>query len=106
MKNRIVSLLFVIALSVVGYAAEQQTLVGTFVDLEWGDYAHITIRDARGEERSLWVGNDDSFKPVLEKPSAYKGKKVRVTWHTVTKDIPEAGGKMEIDEATSIELVK
>lgn len=85
--------------------AAPQVLTGTFVGIEMGDYAHLLVKDQNGEERSFFVSNDKSFMPFIENPEKYVGKKVQVTWHLVKKHIPEAGGEMELEEATSIKLL-
>jgi hypothetical protein len=81
-------------------------LTGVIKDVEVGDYYHIVLKDNKGKERSFFVGNHKSFAKLVDQPASYKGKKVRLHWHSVEKNIPEAGGKMKIDEATSMELVK
>lgn len=81
-------------------------LTGTVREVQVGDYYHLVIRDGKGKDHSFFVGNHKSFDGIVEKPESFKGKKVRVHWHTVEKEIPEAGGKMKIDEATSLEFLK
>lgn len=83
----------------------EPVLTGIVKNVEVGDYYHILIQDSKGKEHSLFLGNHKSFDPIVAKPAAYKGKKVRVHWRTVEKNIPEAGGKMKIEEATSIEVL-
>lgn len=83
-----------------------QVFVGKFVEIQVGDYAHLNVVDGKGNERSFWVSGDSSFEPFLEQPEKYRGKQVKVHWHKVKRNIPEAGGEMEIEEATSIELAK
>lgn len=80
-------------------------LTGVIQKVEAGDYYHLTLKDDKGKVHSFFLGNQKSFEPLLAKPAAYKGKKARVHWHSVEKNIPEAGGKMKIDEATSIEIL-
>ncbi len=87
------------------WAFADSKLTGVIQKVEVGDYYHLIIKDAKGKEHNLFVGDHKSFDPLVAKPTAYKGKKVRVQWHSVEKDIPEAGGKMKIDEATSIEFL-
>ena len=103
MKKTILAILLLLQ---VALAQADSLLEGTLVRFEMGDYAHISVRDKNGKEHDFFVGDDKSFDPIVGKPAKYKGKRVRVKWHTVTKDIPEAGGKMKIDEATSIQILK
>lgn len=87
-------------------ASADSLLTGTIQRLEMGDYAHLIVLDGKGKEHSFFVGNDKSFDKLVEAPEKFKGRKVRVHWRSVEKEIPEAGGKMKIDEATSMELLK
>ncbi|MBS2038899.1 hypothetical protein JST97_28210 [bacterium] len=87
------------------YAFADSVLTGVIQNVEAGDYFHVVIKDAKGKEHSFFLGNHKSFDPLVAKPNAYKGKKARVHWHSVEKNIPEAGGKMKIEEATSIEIL-
>lgn len=86
--------------------ADLQVLNGRFVDLQFGDYAHLQVRDERGEIHSFWLGNDRSLVKFVENPERYKGCPVKVHWHKVTRHIPEAGGDMELDEAVRIEVLE
>lgn len=105
MKRALV-LVITLALMSLALAADTSTMKATFLGIEQGDYFHLNVKDDKGEERSFWISSDDSFKPFLDKPESYAGKKVEVTWHRVKREIPEAGGEMEIDEAVSIRLLK
>jgi hypothetical protein len=99
-----VSLLLVL-LCCLTAAAQTQTLTGTFDSLEFGDYAHVNIADQRGEIHSFWLGNDPSLSKFVDHPEKYQGAPVKVHWHAVKRNIPEAGGEMEIEEAFRIELL-
>jgi len=103
MKKAIVALTLLFQ---VASAQADSLLEGTLVRFEMADYGHISVRDKKGKEHDFFVSNDKSFNPIQEAPAKYRGKRVRVHWHTVVKDIPEAGGKMKIDEATSIQILK
>jgi len=102
---------FLLLLSLLGLVScvttsSSNTLDGTFVSFEQGDYTHLNVKDAQGKDRSFFVlTGDPSFSPFLAKPAAYKGKKVRVTWKEGVEDIPEAGGKMKVESATKIQLL-
>lgn len=86
--------------------AKNHVLVGKFVDLEFGDYAHVLIEDAKGEQHSYFLGNDPALEKFVTDTDRYRGKRVRVHWRTVNKNIPQAGGEMEIEEAFKIEVLK
>lgn len=77
---------------------------GTFAGIEEGDYFHWNMRSKSGEEVSFFILNpDDSVDKVVENPKAFAGRKCRVTWKKSTENIPEAGGKMEIEQILSVE---
>ena len=105
MKRSILSVVLGALLSAPLFAAPK-VLEGAFVGVEMGDYAHLQVRDDKGKIHEFFVGNDKSFMPFLDKPEAYKNKRVRLEWHHINKQIPEAGGAMEIDEAVKISLSK
>ncbi len=85
--------------------AKTSSLQGTFLNVEVGDYVHINVKDDKGATRSFWITPDGSFTPFVEHPESYKNRRVKVTWRTVRRDIPEHGGPMTINEATSIKLL-
>lgn len=77
---------------------------GTFIGIEEGDYAHWNMRSSAGEELSFFIlQTNDALEKVLEKPEAYAGRKCRVTWKKSVENIPEAGGKMEIEVILGVE---
>lgn len=77
---------------------------GTFLGVEEGDYFHWKMRTVDGDEVSYFILKPDaSVDKVIENPEAYTGKKCRVTWKKSTENIPEAGGKMEIEQILSVE---
>lgn len=85
-------------------AAAAQVTVGIFAGIEEGDYAHWNMRTAAGKELSLFVLRPDaSVEKVLENPKAFAGRKCKVTWKESTEDIPEAGGKMKVQQILSVE---
>lgn len=98
------TLFIVLLLGLVAWA--DSVLTGTLREVQVGDYYHLVIRDAKGKDHELWVGNDKSFDGLVKSPEKFKGRRVKVRWHTVEKEIPEAGGKIKIDEATAIEFTK
>jgi len=102
--KKLLTLLITLALCLT-VQAQTRTLIGTFQSLEFGDYAHVQIADQKGEVHSFWLGNDHSLMKFVDNPQQYEGKPVKVHWHTVKRNIPEAGGEMEIEEATRIEVL-
>lgn len=80
---------------------------GTFTGIEEGDYFHWNMKTKSGEEVSYFMLRpDDSVEKVSENPEKFVGKKCRVTWKKSTENIPEAGGKMEIEQILSVEWLK
>lgn len=85
-------------------AAASKAIEGTFLGIEEGDYAHWNMRDKDGEEVSFFILNPDTaVEKVLEKPKAYAGRKCRVTVKQSKDNLPEAGGKVDIEQVVSVE---
>lgn len=85
----------------------KQVTEGTYVGIEQGDYFHLNIVTDKGDEVSYFILHPDkTFDPFLKNPEKFAKKKVRVTWESKEENIPEAGGKMQVDSALSIELIK
>lgn len=91
-----------------GAAAAQpsKTLDATFLRIDQGDYSHLIVKDKNGQEKDFWLWSKGKWDAVLSNPESWKGKRVRLTWRKVTRNIPEAGGNLELDEATSIRVLK
>jgi len=85
--------------------ANTSSLEGTFLNVEVGDYIHLNVKDDKGVQRSFWITRDASFTPFVEHPENYKARRVKVTWRTVRREIPENGGPLTINEAVSIKLL-
>lgn len=84
--------------------ASTKTTEGTFVRVDEGDYFHFVITDKKGEEVSFFIlKGDATVDKVVEEPGTFVGKKCRVHWKTSVEDIPEAGGKLEIEQILSVE---
>lgn len=84
--------------------AAAQVMEGTFVGVEQGDYAHWNMRVKGGVDASYFILRPDaSVEQVLEKPEAYAGKRCRVTVKKSMENIPEAGGRMEVEQVVSVE---
>lgn len=85
----------------------KQTASGVFLGIEQGNYAHWKLRKIDGEEVSFFILNpDSSVEKVLASPKEYVGKKCLVELKTTTENIPEAGGKMEVEQIVSVEWLK
>jgi hypothetical protein len=77
---------------------------GSFLGIEQGDYAHWNMRAADGMERSFFILRPDStVEKILENPENSVGKKCRVTWKESMEDIPEAGGKIKVQQILHVE---
>jgi len=62
------------------------------------------MRDATGRERSFSILNPDStVDKVIANPEAFVGKKCRISWRRSEETIPEAGGKMQVEQILRVE---
>lgn len=87
-------------------AAALQTLEGVFTGIEEGDYLHWSMKSKDGEESSFFVLRPDaSVDKVTEEPGKFVGKKCRIKWKKTVEDLPEAGGKTEVDQIISVEWI-
>ncbi len=85
-------------------AAVARSVTGTFTGIEQGDYAHWNLRTESGEERSFFILRPDaSVEKVIAKPKSYIGRKCRVQWKESIENIPEAGGKISVEQILSVE---
>jgi hypothetical protein len=84
--------------------AAEQVAEGTFVRIDEGDYFHWVMKSKSGEELSYFIMKADAtVDKVIEKPKAYAGKKCPVCWTKSSENIPEAGGKMTIEQILRVE---
>jgi hypothetical protein len=99
---------FVAAFDKKPVAAAAAEMTGVFLGIEEGDYAHWRMKDAKGNEVSLFILRPEaSVEAVLENPEKFVGKACQVTWKKSKEDIPEAGGEMEIEQVIGVKwLVK
>ena len=67
---------------------------------------HLNMKSEEGEELSFFVFDvaPDELS-ALETPGS-EGKNIEAKWKTVTKNIPEAGGDMELDELVSVKVIE
>ncbi len=88
-------------------APAANTIEGTFLGIEEGDYAHWQMRKKSGEEVSLFILRPDaSVEKVIANPKSYRGRTCRVTFKKTTENIPEAGGRMEVEQIVRVEWVE
>jgi hypothetical protein len=98
---------FVAALNKARSSGGAKVTAGVFAGIEEGDYFHWNMRTTGGEEVSYFILHPDaSVDRVLEDPAAYVGRRCRVTWKKSTEDIPEAGGKMQVEQILSVQWLK
>lgn len=84
-----------------------KSIEGTFLGIEQGDYAHWNMRAADGSKVSYFILKPDaSVDKVLAKPERFIGRKCLVLWKATKENIPEAGGKMLIEQIVSVEWRK
>lgn len=87
--------------------AGARVMAGVFAGVEEGDYFHWNMRTTGGEDVSYFILHPDaSVDRVLEDPAAYVGRRCRVTWKKSTEDIPEAGGRMQVEQILSVQWLK
>jgi hypothetical protein len=87
-------------------AGPSNAVEGTFTGIEEGDYAHWKMR-VGGEERSFFILRPEpSVEKVLAKPASYIGKQCRITVKKSKENIPEAGGKIDVEQVISVEWLK
>jgi len=95
---------FVSALKSKSTSKAPQTIEGVFVGIEEGDYFHWNMRNTQGDDLSFFIlKTDASVDKVIDNPQAFTGKKCRITWKKSAENIPEAGGKMQIEQILSVE---
>jgi hypothetical protein len=87
-------------------AAAAEITEGTFTGVEEGDYFHWNMKSKAGEDVSFFILKPDaSVSRVVDNPKAFIGRHCRVTWKKSIENIPEAGGKTEIEQILSVEWV-
>jgi uncharacterized protein YecT (DUF1311 family) len=88
-------------------AIGKQTMTGTFAGIEQGDYAHLKLTTADGNEEDFFVRSDaNGLKALIDSPKKFVGKKIAVQWEERDEDIPEAGGKIKIRVALGAQVLK
>jgi len=86
--------------------ASSSSVEGVFKGIEEGDYMHWKMR-VGGEDVSYFLLRPEpSVEKVLENPDSYIGRKCRVAVKKSMENIPEAGGRIEIEQVLSVEWLK
>lgn len=84
--------------------ANAKVTEGTFTGIQEGDYLHWNMMTKSGAEVSYFILHPDpSLEQTLKNPKSHFGKACRVRWKKTTETIPEAGGKLEIEQILSVE---
>ncbi len=87
-----------------GAKQSASTFEGTFTGIQEGDYAHWTMKDRKGNERSFFIlQTTPAIDRVLADPQEYEGRKCRVTFKKSKENLPEAGQVVEIEQIVSVE---
>ncbi len=85
-------------------AGAVQQAEGTFTGIDDGDYLHWNMKTAQGKELSFFVLQPDAaLEKVVAEPGKFVGRKCRVQWKSSVENIPEAGGKMKLEQILSVE---
>lgn len=80
------------------------TTDGTFAGIERGDYAHLLVKTAKGQEESFFILRPDkTVQAYLDNPDKLKGRRIRVYWEERNEQIPEAGGRQRIKLVTKVD---
>ena len=78
-------------------------LSGKFTGIEQGDYAHWNMVDSEGNDRSFFILRPDrSVEAVLDNPEKFTGKSCTIQWKSSKEEIPEAGGKIDVEQILSV----
>lgn len=67
---------------------------GLFETFIWGDYPYLEIREK--EKKVVFFADEGSWSVLEENSEKLKGIEINVSWIKVKKNIPEAGGEVEL----------
>jgi len=88
----------------VGKVIDQGTVTGTFGGIEQGDFFHLRLQLADGEEQTYMILRSEGLlDKVVENPDRYIGKKLKVHWQEKVMHIPEAGGTQQMTICVRVE---
>lgn len=83
---------------------DAEELTGTFDGIEQGDYAYLKL-EVDGEERSFIIlETDAAIDKLIDDPDSYMGEEITVVWQAGEEDLPEAGGKVEVEKLLTVRL--
>lgn len=79
-----------------------KTMKATFVGFETGDYIHAILKNAKGEEVTMFLGSPgvDFFLAL------HVNRPLTITYQEVSSYIEEAGGRMDIERISSARFGK
>jgi len=80
-----------------------ETVTGTFLGIEQGDYAHWNMRNTAGKDVSFFLlRTNDALDSVIADPQKYEGRKCAVTVKTSVEDLESAGGRTEVEQVVDV----
>lgn len=82
------------------------TLEGKFTGIEEGDYAHWNMTTGAGERSFFILKTNAAIEKVLAQPAKFKGKRCAITWKKGMQDIPEAGGRIEVEQILDVRWIE
>jgi len=84
------------------------TTIGTFVNLEEGDYYYIHVKDENKKETSftLWRAYEGAADLNVDNWKSVVGKKIKVKWEEKMEDIPEDGEKILVKKVLGVEILE
>ena len=84
-----------------GEVVSIDSTTGKFIGLEYGDYVHLGVLTADGEEVWFWVGSQCPTDPENLLP----GQSIEITWKNRNVYIDEAGEEMNMALVTGITVL-
>ncbi len=81
------------------------SLEGVFTGIEEGDYAHWTMKTPAGERSFFILKTNPAIDQALAQPAKFKGKRCKITWKKGMQEIPEAGGKIEVEQILDVRWI-
>ena len=84
----------------------EQVFEGTFEGIEQGDYAYFKVKNGKEEKSFMIFNTDKTYETISANPEKYIGKKVKVYWVATKEEVPEAGGKIDVEKYIKAEILK
>lgn len=82
------------------------TTTGIFEGFEQGDYLYLNLTVGRETKSYMVLNPDRSLEQLIDQENRYRGRSLSVTWKTTVETLEEAGGKVEVTQAVSVQLAK